>query len=281
MTKKFWFMLGCGVAAVALAPVILGILFFLLWSLTMYNNQEYRGEYPAAYTVAINSFFGSNGSGSNGEITLQSNIGILETDQYGRILFYYHEGLGPTGCGYAIMQNEQDGYAYYYEDDCAIGAIDDWNGNGPMTHEEWFTQEEIDALKILNDWDKPLNEDKCTKKEIVTRKPKGKLKPTDDDFNNAVRVFCRENDIVFRTEYLDGYNEIFISDDYGREMYYLRCWWYVGDKQEDCYFAVVFMPDGSFSGANAVVMFEDLMDFPEALKQLKEKCGWNTECLFD
>ena len=278
MTKKFWLMLGCGVAAVVLAPVILGILFFLLWSLTMYNGQEYRGEYPAAYTVAINSFFGSYGSGSNGEITLQSNIGILETDQYGRILFYYHEGLGPTGCGYAIMQKEQDGYAYYYEDDCAIGAIDDWNGNGPMTHEEWFTQEEIDALKKLNDWDQPLNEDKCTKKEIITRKGKSKIQPSDSDYTRAAKACFDQSDVVYTMDTSVGYERFFTSDAYGREIHYLCC-----SKKRSSgsyeYFdiAVIFNPDGTFSRDTGVVMIEDMGNYQEALKELKRNNDWNTE----
>lgn len=272
MSKKT-VIICCAVAAAFLIPVILFLLYFGLWSLVMQGGTEYRGDYPAAYTVAIYSFLGSRGSGGNGEITMTSDVGVLETDEYGRVLFYYHEGIFDEGCGYGIMQFEQDGYAYFYEDDCVIAATDDWDGTGEITHDDWFAHEEVDAFKKLNDWNLPLNEEKCAKEKIVTRKSKSKLKLSDQDFEKAIMSYCTATGKVYFPDIIYGDEQYFISDDYGREMYYYRC-----PNDMGC-FAFVFNPDGTFAGANCAVFYEDVMDFCDALKELKRNSGWNREYL--
>ena len=73
MTKKA-VIICCAVAAAFLIPVILFLLYLGLWSLIMQGGTVYRGDYPAAYTVAINNFFCSSGSGSNCEIVIPSEI---------------------------------------------------------------------------------------------------------------------------------------------------------------------------------------------------------------
>ena len=261
------------VAVVLAAPVILFLIVFGLWYLVMSINVEYNGDHPGAYTVAVHSFFGCSGSCSNGEIALPSEIGILETDAYGRSLFYYSEGISDEGSGYGILQKEQDGYAYFYEDDCVIAAIDDWHGNGQITHDDWFTQGEIDAFKTLNDWNQPLNEEKCTKEKIITRKPKSKLKLSDQDFTNALLAYHSGTGNGYVPNLIRGHEEYFITDNYGREMYYYRC------PNEAGFFAFVFNPDGTFSGANCAVFYEDVTQFRDALKELKCNSGWNTEFL--
>lgn len=252
-------------------PVVLFLLFFGLWCLIMNAGVKYRGDYPAAYTVAIHSFLGCSGNGSNGEIVIMSDIGILETDEYGRTLFYYNEGIAEEGSGYGIMQKEQDGYAYFYEDDCVIAAIDDWDGSGEITHDDWFTNEEVDAFKKLNDWNLPLNVEKCAKEKVITRKPKSKLKLSDQDFAKAIMSYCTATGKVYLPNIIRGHEKSFITDDYGRELYYYNC------PDNAGYFAFVFNPDGTFAGANCAVFYEDVTDFRDALKELKHNSGWNTE----
>ena len=265
---------ACGIA-VAL-PVIFFLLYLLLF-VALNSNVKYNGDHPALYTVAVNSFLGCAGQGSNGEIATSSEVEILETDAHGRILFYYHEGIIEQGCGYGILQKEQNGYAYFYEDDCVLCADDDW-GYGAVTHEEWFTQEEIDAFKQRNDWGKPINEGKCIKKAIITKKEKSKIKPSNSDYALAAKVCFDQSNIVYTTDTGVSYEQFFTSDDYGREIYYLYCHKKLGSGSY-AYFdvAVIFNPDGTFSKDTGVVMIEDMGDYRETLKELKRNNGWNTE----
>ena len=53
--------------------------------------KEYKGEYPDLYTVAINSILWNNGHSYGADKAVDSNIEVIETDEYGRILFSYYE----------------------------------------------------------------------------------------------------------------------------------------------------------------------------------------------
>jgi len=78
--------------------VINFLLMVLLLSLTscnilpIFNYKEYSGKYTDLYTVAVNSVFTSRGFYANGEADLDPNILMLESDNYGRNLFFYSEG---------------------------------------------------------------------------------------------------------------------------------------------------------------------------------------------
>lgn len=230
------------------------------------------------YTVAIRNFLGSYGSSSNGEIPHSSKIGIIETDSQGRVLFYYHEGVLDRGCGYGILQKKQDDYVYYYEYDCVIHAVDDWHGQGEITHAEWFSEEELAAFKTLNDWDLPIDEDKCTKAAIVDLKPEPELDLDDEDFNAVLKEFLTEQGIVFSESNLRAYETFFLSDDYGREMYLVQSNVHVVNTDPECkHVVMIFNPDGTCSGTDAVLVIEDLMDYKEALKEFQQRNGWNQE----
>lgn len=254
--------------------VILIVIVMLLSVCLVGCSQKYKGENPDLYTVAISNFWGSSGYGNNGEIHISSDVGIIETDPYGRILFYYHEGVTLVGCGYGIMQKSQDGYVYFYDNDCVLPAIDDWDGSGKVTHDDWFTDDILTEFKVRNDWGLPINEEKCAKEKIVNEKPKEKLKLSEEVFSELVTAYLAEQGSACSTETLRVNEKFFIADDYGREMYYMDC--YVGNGIS-YYLAVIFNPDGSYDHSTAVLEIEDLTNYREALKEFKQQNGWNTE----
>lgn len=268
-------------AVVVLGAAIIIVLVLAALVLLFYNAYivppEYTGENPELYTVAINNFLGSAGYGSNGEIPIQSKIGIIETDAYGRVLFYYHEGTIIAGCGYGILQKSQDGYAYFYEDDCVIPAANNWNYR-EILHEEWFTQDEIGEFKARNDWNQPLNDSKCTREQIVKKKPKSKLKVREADFDKVAKAYFEDKGITYSQRSVHSSDAFFIADDYGREMYVLHC--YIRDvtaSKLDYDLVIIFNPDGSCDTSKAVTEISDFLNYRELLKKFKQLNGWDTE----
>ena len=264
------------IGAAVIIVLVLAALALLFYDVYI-DPPEYIGENPELYTVAINNFLGSAGCGSNGEIPVPSKTGIIETDSYGRILFYYHEGTIIEGCGYGILQKSQDGYAYFYEDDCVIPAVDDWNYS-EVTHEEWFTQDELAEFKARNDWDLPLNDTKCAREQIVKKKPKSKLKLEEADFDKVAKAYYKSQGIYYTEKSVYGYDEFFIADDYGREIYFLYSYIRGLPNMDAKYnLIIMFQPDGSCDTEKAVAVITDSLNHREVLKEFKQCNGWNTE----
>ena len=265
------------VAGAALVIILLLAAVAFLFYDVYFGANEYNGENPELYTVAIHNFLGSEGCGSNGEIPVSSQLGIIETDSYGRVLFYYHEGVIKEGCGYGISQKTQDGYVYFYQDDCVIPADDDWNYR-EVTHEDWFTEDEIAAFKTRNDWNQPLNESKCTREQIVKKKPKAKLKVKEADFDKVAKAYFDDKGIAYSQRSVYSSDVFFIADDYGREMYVLHC--YIRDvtaSELDYDLVIIFNPDGSCDTSKAVTEISDFLNYRELLKKFKQLNGWDTE----
>ena len=240
----------------------------------------YKGENPELYTVAIYNFFGAHGYGSNGEIHIPAELGVIEEDSYGRVLFYYDEGIVDEGCGYGILPKSADGYAYYYEDDCILCAKNDWQGNGEVTYEEWFTAEELSAFKARNDWDQLIREEKCTKKAVLSRKPGEKLNLEKKDFEKATKDWLTNNGFPIKSDKrIYTTKEFFMADDYGREIYCI----YVNETcldatiDERIVLAVMFMPDGTCDPTVSVICIDDMKNYRDQMKAFRQSNGWDTE----
>ena len=132
----------------------------------------YSGEHTDLYTVAINSILWTFGHSFGADFPMNSEIEIIEQDQYGRTLFTYYEeyysGGDITFSSLVICQNSNEQHAFYYEDVNFIVKEQEIDTPWPVNE---FTNEEIEQLKLANDWNKPLNLEKCVKKEITTEKP--------------------------------------------------------------------------------------------------------------
>ena len=141
---------------------------------------QYNGDYGDLYTVAVCNIFGAKGYFSDGEYVCDPIIEIIETDNYGRTLFYYSE-RGPFGCAIVIMQKSDDEYVYYYQDDCYMPY---YNVDCAYYFDfrEIFSDEDINTLKERNDWNKEINVELCTKTQIIIRKTDGNLDIKENEF---------------------------------------------------------------------------------------------------
>ncbi len=132
--------------------------------------KEYKGEYPDLYTVAINSILWNNGHSYGADKAVDSNIEVIETDEYGRILFSYYEkyyaGARLSFSALIVMQYSSEDFVYYYEDENYLICEQELFA----TELKVFTQENKDYLKSKNDWGKEINLKQCTKKNIEKTK---------------------------------------------------------------------------------------------------------------
>lgn len=265
------------------------LLLVLILVLTVFSltacQFAYGGKHRDLYTVAVNNIFGAQGYVSNGEATFDPTITIIETDDYGRVLFFYDEYYyggqnSPYGTAIAIMQKSDNKYAYYYQDDCYCPYFNQdrfFNAE----YGDMFSEEDIQALKELNDWNKELDLDKCTKSRIATRNPWGKLNLKDGDFNAAIKPFAQLNgykgsDAIYR------YSVFCHMDDYGRELFYV---YGIGrdangtgtsSVTEYQYFnlAMIFNPDKTCPVENILAIEGVALSLTD-LKALKETACWN------
>ncbi|MCH4202442.1 MAG: hypothetical protein LKF69_01565 [Bacilli bacterium] len=143
--------------------------------------KEYVGKYADLYTVAVHSIEESRGF-IDATGTFQPALEKLDEDEQGRVLFCYSEAQETGNVYLLIMQKSDDNDVYYYDKINYIceplsegnyvilyGAkkpsiiYDKYNG---------FSEDMINELKTLNDWNEEINISKCISKVIVRSKPK-------------------------------------------------------------------------------------------------------------
>ncbi|MDE7214021.1 MAG: hypothetical protein K2N42_05530 [Anaeroplasmataceae bacterium] len=254
--------------------VFISILSLLI--LTGCNYKGYRGEHKALYTEAVNSIMAVNGYYDSPSLA-DSEIEIIETDSYGKVLYSYHESGWYALC---IAQAYDEEYVYYYEDfNFIVAERERWNS----VSDAHFTNDEIADLKKLNDFNKEFDETKCIKKEIVTLKKSPKLPK---DVEKELKVLCED---FARTSGCKGessvyrYVEFCTYDNYGRMLFYvfgIHSDMYgqgVSPDSKNRYFdmAIIFNPDWSFDEENAILELTDLFHYQKELKKFKEYHQWN------
>lgn len=246
----------------------------------------YSGPHLELYSVAVNNIFGADGFGDDGEAPPDPTIDIIEVDDYGRVLFFYNEYPNYSKQRFrtaiVIMQryDNPDDYVYYYQDDCYLPYL----GNEtpyPVGYRNFFSEDDVTALKELNDWNKELNLDKCTRAACSHRKPHGALKIKEKEFEKAIKPVAQKmgykgDDTIYR------YCEYCNTDKYGRELYYV---YGVGrdvygegvsttSTDQEFEFAIIFNPDKTCPEENVYVLTDKASTF-DALKLLKQTAGWN------
>jgi hypothetical protein len=262
-------------------------------------QYKYKGERVDLYTVAVNNIFKASGYLSNGEVVYDPIIEIIEEDRYGRVMFYYYEG-----CGYydkehmyesayfndsytiLVMQKKTDSYVYFYEDYCYESYKKEdkkFLKDGVFD----YTKSNFSELKELNDWNKEIHEEKCTKKPLTTRN-KGKLNVSEGTFENIISNYAKNtgykgDDNIYR---YDIYNT---SDTYGRELYYV---WGVGrdvygegvsptSKSQYYEFAIIFNPDGSYTEDTCIIELQDTINCKNQIISFKQLNQWNEPYIFN
>lgn len=132
--------------------------------------RPYSGDQFALYTQAAFSIPDAEQMGTQ--------INVIEQDQEGRILFevsfgrkaFYYKDYGNDSArlyAYAVCQQYDDQFVYYYEDVCFAVFQD----------QAAFTLEQKDSLKETNDWNMPLDYSRMTKKSILPKESEGRKLP--------------------------------------------------------------------------------------------------------
>lgn len=236
----------------------------------------YKGDDIDLFSVAVNSLLGVSGYGGKGAAP---QIKIIEEDSYGRKLFsYLGDGFVPT-YSLLICQKSNDKYSFYYPDYNFISA--EYKSNSIV--ENIFTTDEINELKYLNDWDKEINENKCVKVEIISKKDQPRItKDKENQFELLFNKVARNsgykgNDTIFR------YATYCSSDNYGRTLYYA---YGVGrdmngegvnpnSLSRDFELVIIFKQDGTVDETICIMELSDNYKYQTELKQFKDLNSWN------
>ncbi len=213
-------------------------------------ENDYHGKYPELYSVAINSLLGARGYAQD-ERKYDSEITIMESDQYGRTLFFYYEGKEVSSYSLIISQESTDNYTYFYPDVNFISAS-----------ENDFPQAEIEELKRKNDWDKPIVPEKCIKVEVVRKKEKGPI-----NNNKLIELY---NKALGEDAYGLSAIIFFTTDDYNRSIYLGY-----GKSSKRRYVVMLFNADGSYDESKCIMELTDLYRYQDELKSFKELNNWN------
>ena len=249
-----------------------------------FNYTGYRGRRSDLYTVAVNNIFGISGFKSNGEAVYDPSVRIIDTDDYGRTLFFYSEYYNRSsdpeidyGMAFVISQKREGKYVYYYQDDCYLPYFAT-TGDSKEAFKN-VSQDSIEELKEKNDWNKKFNEDKCTKARRTTKKPKGKLRLKNYEFDDAVYSYAKANGYKGTDKRTCQHSIYCNSDTSGKELYYIFCTssddYGNGEKVFESHtYAVIVNPDKSFSDSS-IVEITDVQTYYEKIRVLKQQNGWN------
>lgn len=260
----------------------------MLFSITAcLKFTDYDGEFIDLYSVAVNNVFGTTGYIDDGEITHDPRIHIIETDDYGRVLYFYNEydmyAWDPSkidyGMAFVVMQKSQRGYAYYYPDKCYtmyFDTTDDWE-----TIADNVDTEMLELLKEANDWNQEFNIEKCAKVPISDKKPEGKLQLRDSQFDRILYSYERKNGYTGAAEELYRYSYYCERDSFGRELHYvygLTKNKYDNDEIDwgGCEYAIIIEANGRCQ-ENGIVKILNVEDTPALINELKQNTKWNLE----
>lgn len=176
---------------------------------------------------------------------------VLETDDYGRILFSVTEHCifsGDDETAIVIIQKYDRRYVYFYED---------------LNYTLDSFAETVDELKARNDWNLPLNEKKMSRRKVKYSLDNRLVLENKTDFNKIKAVW--ENHLE-----KDGASivDTSISDFNGTQSLYVIVV-ETESKEKECYFSIV---NSSYEAKYKKI--DNLSDYREELVAFKQSCGW-------
>ncbi len=213
--------------------------------------SEYTGEYPELYSVAINSIPDTFGFFVT-EIIENPRIELIESDNYNRRLFLYFEGNNISTYSLLVVQFSTENEVCFLSGQNYISSPS-----------EDFDETSISQLKIDNDWNTELSEDKCDCVPITTSKDPLPLSyeqikpfyesvfPGDEHFSD------------------DRWIRYFISDDYGRILITVEA------RNVDEWAIMMFYPDGTYDSEDGFLIFTDFYTYQGQLVDYLENANWN------
>jgi len=257
------------------------IVLVIIISLTgCYNPKKFRNPIIGAYIVQIeNSLFGVSS-----ESFRDTKYIVIEEDDFGRKMYLF---VGKTWAtvdyvqdneekvlSILIQQKTDNEFVYYYDDFCFIVEKFDnsinWNVDDQyflnVTYSE-IANEEIERLMANNDWNKPINEEKCIKKPILDINYKTKASMVKKHKRQEVFELMCEYEKPFHVEYFLRY---LTSDDYNRHIYFFRT------SNENFYYTnsyvLMFFPDNTY----VIQEIFDIWNYQEELRNFKYNNSWNS-----
>lgn len=243
--------------------LLLSIVFIVLsLALTACAYRGYSGENVELYTVATNSVLWLNGHSWGADFVRDSEIEILDVDAYGRTLFTYHEqhysGADMAFSALIICQASNENEVFFYED---VNYIVKEQAEHTPTLEK-FSQDEIDNLKILNDWGQAINLDKCVKKATTRNKPDI---PCEEETTNRIK---EEFDLVGRRHALFMH---YLTSDSSGANYII--YGYIFRSETDGIFFVGLIENNDIQNMHFLCP-ENVYNYKAELIEFKEQHNW-------
>ena len=220
----------------------------------------YSGNRYDLYQMTRCNVLAANGVGESERVDIE----VIEEDTYGRTLYSYTMNVEGRYEGYgriwvvAICQKSDRKLTYYYEDKCFIlsDTLDS------------ISEADIDSLKLNNDWDNPINEEKLS------------CRPIRPDYIEYIRlgvtdIFNHEMDVEDGAKLSERFTDY---DGEGKILYYVIK--YDADDYDDIdivtrlYFMII-NEDGSYNKDTFVEEIEDLYNYQEQLHIFKINNDWN------
>ncbi len=251
------------------------------------------------YTAAVYNVFGASGYASNGEAAFSPEITVVETDSFGRTLFYYSECNLYYECepsAFLITQKRADGKVYYYQDDCVLPFIIPQSALDEVTSSErtsdkgfeslssivirnYLPSEDIEILKERNDWNKETDLSKCTASNTVRRKNDNKNSGRNDQFDDYVEKYVTENGAIDGSvwgKYSYTYSTVCNKDDNGLELYCTYATLKKAGESETGeyaghYYALIY---NSKNEKTQLIEITDKISCYDALSEFKAQLGW-------
>jgi hypothetical protein len=132
----------------------------------------YRQDHPELNSMAIESIIGATSSEMN-------RVVILDEDEYGRTLFAFmgytfleFDIQNPHILAVAISQRSDNQYIYYYDTKNYIAQTIEAENSDVLYGDlsTYFSEESIEELKLLNDWNQPMDDSKMFRVSISRKK---------------------------------------------------------------------------------------------------------------
>lgn len=219
------------------------------------NTFSYTGDYGDLFSVVMFSIPNTLGYFSS-EIIENPRIELLETDDYGRKLFFYYEGNNVSTYSIVIQQYYSENEVCFYSD---INFI--------SSPSEQFSENAISQLKTDNDWNTEIQEGKCECKPQISSK--GPIPLSFDQIQPFYEIVF-PGDEHFSD---DRWIRYFISDEYGRVLVTVEA------RNVDEWAVLAFYPDGTFDAENGYLLLSDYFTYQTLLEEFKKSINWNNPLL--
>jgi hypothetical protein len=244
---------------------IISLILILIIHLTGCDDfQKYLGEHPDLHVIATNSLLGVLGHQGD-------DIQILEEDHYGRKLFSFLGGTTNSEnyiLAVLISQKTTKTDSYFYDNiNFIICELDNYTKVDKDTILQYFTSEQIEVLKQINDWDKETGSQKLFKVHI-TRKKIDKI---------PIRIQRKAFEKV-SNDYHATYSVPLTTDASGKTLYYMRGMKY-DDKTREYFFTksylLMFDKNQKIIEGTGIMEITDLWNYQQKLKEFKVINNWD------